>query len=125
MLSFGSNDTHDRDTCACGCGNLARPGLQPRFAGGSCRQRWIDKLAIHDQAPPEALDDGPQQPPPSAAPVPVEEVAEVQTEFAQRVTVAPQLEETLTRTSAPSGMWVPPGPGALWKLLTRRRRKVQ
>lgn len=34
------------NTCACGCGNKARPGLQPRFFNGACRDRWIALLDI-------------------------------------------------------------------------------
>lgn len=116
------------DSCDCGCGNWARPGLRPRFAGGSCRERWIKALAIHDQPAsglprePLALDDRPQAPPPPAVPVVSEEVAAVRAEFAQRVTVAPQVEAVL---SAPSGMLVRPRPGALLKFLLRAARKVR
>lgn len=112
------------DTCDCGCGNRARPGLRPRFAGASCRQRWIDKLAIHDRPTPGTakLDRGPQELPPPADPIPVQEVAEVQAEFAQRVTVAPAVETMLE--SAPSGTWVQPRPRSLWKTLRGLARRV-
>lgn len=117
------------DTCDCGCGNRARPGLRPRFVDGFCRDRWIKALSLHGQPAPDvvheavALDAGPQGPPPAAAPVPAEEIAEVQTEFAQRVTAAPAVEVVLE--SAPSGMWVQPRRGSLWKLLTSAMRKVR
>lgn len=122
MLSFGSKDTHDRDLCACGCRTpVAYDGLEPRFASGACRARWVDKWAIGPCEPePAALDDGPQSVPPPADPVPVEEVAEVQAEFAQRVVAAPKVEAAL---SAPS-MWVQPSPRSVWKTLRGLARKV-
>jgi hypothetical protein len=43
---LGSYERYDRNSCACGCGNKAKPGLQPRFFTGTCRERWIAKLAI-------------------------------------------------------------------------------
>lgn len=115
--------------CDCGCGvPVAHDGLVPRFARGSCRDRWIKALAVHGQPAPEParepveLDDRPQGPPPSADPVRAEEIAEVQAEFARRVTVAPQVETVLT---ASSGMLVRPRPGALLKFLLRAARKVR
>ncbi len=124
MLSFGSRDIHDPNLCACGCGaHVAYDGLEPRFAFGACRTRWVDKWAIGPCEPePAVLDDRPQAPPPPADPVPAQEVADVRAEFAQRVTVAPQVETAL---SPPSGAWVRPRPGALLKFLLRATRKVR
>lgn len=54
-FSLGSYEDYDRNSCACGCGRKARPGLQPRFFDGACRERWIATLAIpiaDDQAEP-------------------------------------------------------------------------
>lgn len=69
------------------------------------------------------LDARPQDPPPVAAPVAAEEVAAAQTEFAQRVTVVPQVEAALE--TSPSGMWVQPGPRLLGRLLKGLTRKVR
>ncbi len=44
----------DRDSCACGCGKKARPGLQPPFATTECQQRWVARMAILD-APAEVV----------------------------------------------------------------------
>lgn len=126
MLSYSSNDTHDRDTCACGCRTrVAYDGLEPRFASAACRARWVARLAIGPDVEPVSavLDARPQDPPPAAAPVAVEEVAEVQTEFAQRVVVAPQVEALLH--PAPSQLVVRPRQRSLWRLLTGAVRKVR
>jgi len=57
--SLGSYEHYDRDSCACGCGNKARPGLQPRFFASGCRERWIAKLALDEAEPAvEPHDDG-------------------------------------------------------------------
>lgn len=130
MLPYSSKDTHDRDTCACGCGRrVAYNGLEPRFAMTTCRTRWIDRLAIRpcdtdeDEPPLAGLDTKPQDPPPPAAPVPAEDVAEVQAEFAQRVAVAEQVESVLD--APPPWMWVQPRSRSLWKALAGVVRRVR
>lgn len=125
MMGANGFGYYDSDACACGCkAPVAYEGLEPRFASAACRARWVARLAIGPdaQAVPAALDARPQGPPPAAAPVADEEVIEVRAEFAQRVTVAPQVEAVL---SAPSGMLVRPRPGALLKFLWRAARKVR
>lgn len=121
-MSYGGFGDYDRNTCACGCkARVAYEGLEPRFASTTCRSRWVARLAIGPDAGPApvVLDVRSQDPPQPAPPVAIEEVAEVQAEFAQRVTVAPQVEAAL------SGMLVRPRPGALLKFLLRVARKVR
>lgn len=121
MLSFTAYEEHDPDLCACGCKTpVAYNGLEPRFASGACRTRWVDKWAIKPCEPePVALDDGPQEPPPAEPDaVPVEEVAETQAEFARRIAVAPQVEVALQ--AAPTGIEVRPRARSLWHLIGKR-----
>lgn len=114
-----------KEPCDCGCGRLALAGVRPRFVDESCRERWRADLSIADQPAPEAqreparLDRGPQVSPPPSVPVRVEEVAETQTEFASRVSVAPEVEAALR-----SGMAVQPRPRSLLRTLVRAARKV-
>jgi hypothetical protein len=125
MRPRGNHGRHDPDLCACGCGMpVAYDGLEPRFALGACRTRWVAQWAIGPDAGPAAmaLDTRPQDPLPAADPVAVEEVAEVRAEFAQRVAVAPQVEAV--REASPSGMWVQPGPRSLMRLLRGLARRV-
>jgi hypothetical protein len=123
---------YDDNTCACGCrAKVAHNGLEPRFATTACRTRWVDRLTIGPCGEPESaperapagLDARPQNPPPPPVPVAVEEVAEVQTEFAHRVATAPQLEVLLE--TPPPGMWVQPRSRSLWQLLTGAVRRVR
>lgn len=126
MTGYGGFGVYDRDTCACGCKTrVAYNGLEPRFASTACRARWVAQRAIDPdaKAAPAVLDARPQAQPPTADPVPAEEVAEVRAEFAQRVAVAPQVEAV--REAAPSGMWVQPGPRSLMRLLRGLTRKVR
>lgn len=71
---LGKYEHYDRDSCACGCRNKARPGLQPRFFDSACRERWIAKLAIpltdEDQA--ELV-----EPVPAVEPVTTEQVEQI------------------------------------------------
>jgi hypothetical protein len=121
-MATDSNPEH----CACGCHRTAPAGRLPRFVDDTCRKRWIaltDITAPTAVRKPALLADDPQPSPPSSAPVAATEVAEAQAEFAQRITVAPQVETALDQ--APSGMWVQPRPGALLRFLIRAARKVR
>jgi hypothetical protein len=122
-----SNYKPEPGRCGCGCRTpVADEGLHPRFATTQCRARWRRQWAIDaDPADVVLLDDEPQEPPPASAPVPVEEVAETRAEFAERIAVAPQVEEALRPAAA--GMFVRPRPRArlLWELITKRRKKVR
>lgn len=115
------------DGCACGCGRHAKRGLQPRFADGLCRQRWISQWAIQGPALADAagdatpLDDSPQEPPAPAGLVSEQEATEVRAEFATRIAVAPQVEAALAPTS---GMTVRTPTQSLWKALRRVVRRV-
>lgn len=125
MMMSNGDDYYDPDACACGCGTpVAYNGLEPRFASAACRARWVARLAIGPDAEPVpmVLDARPQDPPPAAAPVAVEEVAEVRSEFAQRVAVAPQVEAVLQ--AAPSGMSVRPSSRSVRRFLAGIVRKV-
>ena len=124
-MALNIYEYYDRDLCACGCKTkVPYEGLEPRFASAACRGRWVEKWAIGPREPETTeLDARPQTPPPPVEPVPAEEVAEVQAEFAQRVTVAPLADAVLT--PPPSGMLVRSRPGALLKFLLRTARKVR
>lgn len=109
---------YDRKLCACGCGTRVDPGeLVPAYASTECRARWAAAMTLQPGGEPGKLESRPQALPPLAAPVPVEEVAEVQTEFAQRLTITPQVESALH--VVPSGLEVRPRRRSLWKALTR------
>ncbi|MFJ5984239.1 hypothetical protein [Lentzea sp. NPDC092896] len=124
-MDYGSFGTHNPDLCACGCKTPVKDnGLTPRYATPTCRDRWAAARTPRpsDVVESDLLDDGPQEPPPPSEPVGVEEVAEVQQEFAERVIVAPEAEEALR--AAPSGMQVQPRSKSLWKALRHGGRKV-
>lgn len=128
MMMSSGYDYYDRDVCACGCRTpVAYDGLEPRFASAACRARWVERLAIRPDAEvatvPVVLDVRPQDPPPSPEPVAVEEVAEVQSEFAQRVAVASEVEAVLQTAS--SGMSVRPSSRSVRKFLAGIVRKVR
>ncbi len=126
MLPHSRYTEHDRNLCACGCGVPVKDtGVVPRYATEACRARWVERMnpALSTEPGEPLLDEGPQGPPPQPAPVPAEEIAEVQAEFAQRIVAAPQVEAVLR--AAPSGMLVPPTRRSLLGLLLGRPRKVR
>jgi len=125
MLPINLNPKpHNPELCACGCGvRVPASELKPRFASTVCRSRWVQQWALDPDGVEAAavLDDRPQDLPPPAVPVSVEEVAEAQAEFAERVAVAPQADAVLQAVP----LRVRPRARLMWELIAKRRRKVQ
>ncbi|GHH57498.1 hypothetical protein [Lentzea cavernae] len=124
-MDYGNFGTYNPDLCACGCKTPVEDnGLTPRYATATCRERWaaVRMLRPEDHVEPELLDEHPQPPPPAAEPIAVEEVAQVQQEFAERVIAEPDAGPV--RPAVPPGMPVPPRSTSLREAFRQGTRRV-